>query len=83
MLFFYRLTGMIAWFGVVISGFMVDWLGWASITLPTFAINSSRVVTSTKIFIENGSIATVKGILFSISMTIMINLKIFSLLKSF
>jgi len=73
--------GMIAWFRIVVSRVRVDrvdWVGrvgwWASITLPTFAINSSRMVTGSEIFIENCSVATVKGVLFSISMTIVVNL---------
>ena len=72
---------MIAWFRIVVSGVRVDrvgWVGWwASITLPTFAINSSRMVTGSEIFIENCSVATMKGVLFSISMTVVVNLKSF------
>lgn len=70
--------GMIAWFRIVVSGIRVDRVGrvgwWASITLPTFAINSSRMVTGSEIFIENCSVATMKGVLFSISMTVVVNL---------
>ena len=72
---------MIAWFRIVVSGVRVDrvgWVGWwASITLPTFAINSSRMVTGSEIFIENCSVATMKGVLFAIGMAVMINLEFF------
>ena len=70
---------MIAWFRFVISRIRVDRVGrvgwWASITFTTFAINSSRMVTGSEIFIENCSVATMKGVLFSISMTVVVNLK--------
>merc|ERR1719367_858109 len=59
--------GMITWF-------MVGMRLWrSSISFTTFTINSSGMVTGSKIFIENSSIAAMKGILLSISMAIMVN----------
>ena len=79
MLFVNRLTGMITWFGMVIPGFGVGRFGGSGITFSTLAIHSSGMVTGSQIFIENSPIATVKGVLFAISMAVMVNLEFFSL----
>ena len=48
---------------------------WSGIALTSFAIYCGGMVTGAQIFIENRSIRTMKCVLFSVSMTIMINLK--------
>jgi len=74
MRFWSMMTGMITWFGMVIPGFGVGRFGGSGITFSTLAIHSSGMVTSSQIFIENSPIATVKGVLFAISMAVMVNL---------
>jgi len=74
MRFWSMMTGMITWFGMVIPGFRVGRFGGSGITFSTLAIHSSGMVTSSQIFIENSPIATVKGVLFAISMAVMVNL---------
>lgn len=68
------MTGMITWFWVVIPGFRVDRFGGSSITFTALAIHSSGMVTGSQIFVENCSIATMKGVLFAIGMAVMVNL---------
>ena len=50
-------------------------VGRAGITLSSLAINSSGMVASSQIFIENGSIRAVEGVLLPISMAVMVDLK--------
>ena len=46
-----------------------------NISLPSLALDIVLVVTGSNVFIEEGAFSTVKGILFSVCVTEMINLK--------
>ena len=46
-----------------------------NISLPSLALDIVLIVTSSDVFIEEGAFCTVKGVLFSVCVTEMINLK--------
>jgi hypothetical protein len=66
---------VVRWFGVMISRFMVGRFRRSSISFASLTMNSSSMVTSAQVLIENRAIAAVKSVLFAISMAKMINLE--------
>ena len=54
---------------------MVWLVNWCSVSLSPTAVDSLRMVTSAKVLIEDGAIGTVEGVLFTIGVAEMVDLK--------
>ena len=81
----FRMVGfrmVVLWFGMVvlgfrmmITGFVIGFSWGSSVAFTPFTVDGARMVTGAQVFVEDGSVGAMEGVLFPIRMAIMVDLQ--------